>query len=150
MIAASRYISRAQSAVEWCILRACSGVSSSAAARHGAQIREHAPVKRILAKPRPALEFAAHTIYPEYIVLAANAWLPGLLRNIVKIHSSLTFACATESLDRAVLDAIGLGAGIPFYTADLPYLWGRTLEDGRVIFGAGLVFGSPAQLEAAR
>ncbi len=120
-----------------------------AAVRHGAQIREHAPVKRILAKPRPALEFAAHTIYPQYIVLAANAWLPGLLRNVVKIHSSLTFACATESLDRAVLDDIGLGAGIPFYTADLPYLWGRTTEDGRVIFGAGLVFGSPSQLETS-
>ncbi len=119
-----------------------------AAARHGAQIRENAPVKRIVAK-RPALEFAAQTIYPEYIVLAANAWLPGLLRSVVKIHSSLTFACATEPLDRAVLDAIGLGAGIPFYTADLPYLWGRRMEDGRVIFGAGLVFGSPAQLETS-
>jgi glycine/D-amino acid oxidase-like deaminating enzyme len=50
-------------------------------------------------------------------------------------------------LDRATLDEAGLSAGIPFYTADLPYLWGRTTDDGRVVFGSGLVFGSPAELE---
>jgi glycine/D-amino acid oxidase-like deaminating enzyme len=30
----------------------------------------------------------------------------------------------------------------------MPYLWGRTISDGRVIFGAGLVFGEPDDLES--
>jgi gamma-glutamylputrescine oxidase len=115
----------------------------------GAEIKEHAPARRIVTRPRAGVEFADETIHPEYIVLAANAWLPSLLRDLVKVHSSLTFACATEPLDSDTLDTIGLGAGIPFYTTDLPYLWGRTIEDGRVIFGSGLVFGTPAQLESS-
>jgi glycine/D-amino acid oxidase-like deaminating enzyme len=28
---------------------------------------------------------------------------------------------------------------MPFYTTDLPYLWGRVVADGRLILGAGLV-----------
>jgi gamma-glutamylputrescine oxidase len=115
----------------------------------GAEVREHAPVKRVVFRPRPGLEFAEHTIYPGHIVLACNAWLPGLLSDSCGLSSALTFACATQPLDDATRDAIGLAAGIPFYTADLPYLWGRTVDDGRVIFGSGLVFGSPQTLEAS-
>ena len=66
-----------------------------------------------------------------------------------RLSSSLTFASATEPLDTSTLAAIGLGEGVPFYTTDLPYLWGRTIADGRVIFGAGLVFGAPSDLENA-
>jgi glycine/D-amino acid oxidase-like deaminating enzyme len=63
------------------------------------------------------------------------------------VQSSLAFACATEPLDNDTREAIGLSAGVPFYTADLPYLWGRSVDDGRAIFGSGLVFGSPEKLE---
>ena len=105
--------------------------------RSGLRFNEDAPAARIVTKPRPAVEFAGHTVYPKYIVVAVNAWLPALLANSVSVHSSLTFACATAPLDRVTLDTIGLGAGIPFYTADMPYLWGRTIDDGRVIFGSG-------------
>ena len=121
----------------------------SAAVRVGAEIRQRTAVERIMLQPRPAIEVGGRTIYPEYIVAAANAWLPALLPEAVKLRSSLTFAVATQPLDSGTIEAIGLGAHIPFYTADLPYLWGRTMTDGRLIFGAGLVFGSPAQLEAA-
>jgi gamma-glutamylputrescine oxidase len=125
--------------------RLLTGILKAAVAR-GAAVQEHAPVARIVTQPRPGVEFAGHTVYPKYIVAAVNAWLPALLANSVSVRSSLTFACATAPLDRAALDAIGLGEGIPFYTADLPYLWGRTVDDGRAIFGSGLVFGSPEQL----
>jgi gamma-glutamylputrescine oxidase len=118
----------------------------NAAVRLGAEMKEHQPALRIITGPRPAIEFADFTIAPEFIVVAVNAWLPGLLA-AGKVRSCLTFACATEPLDRTALDAIGLGAGIPFYTADLPYLWGRTTDDNRAIFGSGLVFGSPRELE---
>ncbi len=120
----------------------------NAAIRLGAEIKENAPAVRIRAELRPAVEFAGDRVYPESIVVAVNAWLPSLLPPAgVSLHSSLTFACATQPLDTNTLDAIGLAAGIPFYTADLPYLWGRTTHDGRAIFGSGLIFGSPEQLE---
>ncbi len=50
-------------------------------------------------------------------------------------------------LDSERLQEIGLAGGIPFYTIDTPYLWGRLVGDGRIIFGAGLAFGSPDELE---
>jgi gamma-glutamylputrescine oxidase len=121
-----------------------------AAIRLGATIEENAAVHRIVTNPQPGVEFANHTVHAEYVVVAANAWLASLLPvQGVSIHSSLTFACATQRLDAATLDAIGLATGVPFYTSDLPYLWGRTTEDGRAIFGSGLVFGSPQELEAS-
>jgi glycine/D-amino acid oxidase-like deaminating enzyme len=120
----------------------------NAALRLGAEVRENTPAIRIVAKPRPAVELTGEIVYPEHIVVAVNAWLPALLPpGDVSVHSSLTFACATQPLDASTLGAIGMAAGIPFYTVDLPYLWGRTMDDGRAIFGSGLVFGSPQQLE---
>src|SRR4029079_16647038 len=53
---------------------------------------------------------------------------------------ALTLALATEPLPAATLATIGLADRHPFYTADLPYLWGRVLSDGRLVVGSGLVF----------
>ncbi len=118
------------------------------AARLGVAIREKTPVKRVMAQPRPALEVAGDTIHPEFIVVAVNAWLGEILpAHSRRLRTSLTFACATQRLDDSTLAALGLSEGVPFYTSDLPYLWGRTHSDGRVIFGSGLVFGSPRMLE---
>jgi len=50
-----------------------------------------------------------------------------------------TLALATQPLTTAQLNALGLGMRRPFYTVDLPYLWGRVLPTNRVIFGSGLV-----------
>jgi glycine/D-amino acid oxidase-like deaminating enzyme len=50
-----------------------------------------------------------------------------------------TIAVATEPLSDAVLEAIGWGTRMPFYTLDLPYLWGRVTAEGRAVIGAGLV-----------
>jgi len=120
-----------------------------AAARAGAIIHEHALVTRISFEPELALEVGGERITPGHIVIATNAWINATLPDTPPLSSSLTFACATEPLDTSTLAAIGLREGIPFYTTDLPYLWGRTIADGRVIFGAGLVFGEPSDLENA-
>jgi glycine/D-amino acid oxidase-like deaminating enzyme len=50
-----------------------------------------------------------------------------------------TIALATEPLADAVLESIGWGTRTPFYTLDLPYLWGRVTVDGRAVIGAGLI-----------
>jgi gamma-glutamylputrescine oxidase len=118
-----------------------------AAARLGAIVREQSPVTRITLGPELTLEIGGARIKPGHVVVATNAWINATLPDTPPLHSSLTFACATDPLDTASLAAIGLSEGVPFYTSDLPYLWGRTISDGRVIFGAGLVFGKPAELE---
>jgi glycine/D-amino acid oxidase-like deaminating enzyme len=70
-------------------------------------------------------------------VVATNAYLPTLLALDVDLRPALTLALATAPLDPATREAVGLR--LPFYTVDLPYLWGRTL-DSRFVFGSGLVF----------
>lgn len=119
-----------------------------AAVRAGAAIRENTPVRRIAIKPGLAIELDGETMYPGRIIVAVNAWMSAMLSGIRRISSALTFACATVALPQSVHDAIGLGEGFPFYTADLPYLWGRTIGDGRIVFGSGLVYGNPSQLES--
>jgi glycine/D-amino acid oxidase-like deaminating enzyme len=124
-----------------------SGIARAAVSR-GAMILEGRAVQRIAIEPQPTLESDGETIHPGYMVVALNAWTSALLPDASGIESSLTFACATAPLPASTLRAIGLGANIPFYTTDRPYLWGRTIADGRVIFGSQLIFGLPAELEA--
>jgi glycine/D-amino acid oxidase-like deaminating enzyme len=45
----------------------------------------------------------------------------------------------TAPLTDSEIAHIGLAEGKPFYTVDLPYLWGRLLGNG-VMFGSGLIF----------
>jgi glycine/D-amino acid oxidase-like deaminating enzyme len=119
-----------------------------AAARAGATFHEWAPVRKILCGAKPAVELDAGSVQAEYVVAALNAWTSPLLPEVRSVSSALTTACATQPLSAPTLAALGLGPGsCPFYTVDLPYLWGRMLGKSQVIFGAGLVFGAPSALE---
>jgi gamma-glutamylputrescine oxidase len=109
--------------------------------RAGGQIFEHAPVTGLdVASPASVrLEVAGKAVDTERVVFAANAFclpLLGLQHWAGGVH---TIAVATAPLPDAVFDAIGWAARTPFYTLDLPYLWGRVTADGRVVIGAGLV-----------
>lgn len=73
------------------------------------------------------------------ILLATNALALELTSLAGRAEPKLTLAVLTEPMDEKRLEAIGLAGDNPFYTVDLPYLWGRCLRDGSVIFGAGLV-----------
>jgi glycine/D-amino acid oxidase-like deaminating enzyme len=118
-----------------------------AAENAGAQIAEHAEVRALdfsnlpRVRVRYKLRGRVHhkEIRAERVLLATNAFsleLSGLRDGAVP---KLTFALATAPLSAAQLKAIGLSSRHPFYTIDLPYLWGRLLESNGVIFGAGLV-----------
>ena len=118
-----------------------------AAENVGAQIVEHAEVRALdFSNPlrlrvRHKLRGRIHQkeIHAEQVLLATNAFslkLSGLLAATVP---KLTFALATAPLSSAQLKAIGISSRRPFYTIDLPYLWGRLLDSNGVIFGAGLV-----------
>ncbi len=117
-----------------------------AAENAGAQIVEHAEVRSLDFSNLPRLRVRHNfrgriqqkEIRAGQVLLATNAFsseLSGLRAAMPK----LTFALATAPLSAAQLKAIGLSSRRPFYTVDLPYLWGRLLESNGIIFGAGLV-----------
>jgi len=85
------------------------------------------------------------TVLAKRLLIATNAGsvdlAGGLFAGKEPAEPKLTFALATERLSRKQLQAIGLGSGRPFYTVDLPYLWGKITRDRRLIVGSGLVPG---------
>jgi gamma-glutamylputrescine oxidase len=118
-----------------------------AAENAGAQIAEHAEVcaldfsnpLRLLVQDKLRGRIHHKEIRAEQVLLATNAFSLELSSLRDAAVPKLTFALATAPLSAAQLKAIGLGSRRPFYTIDLPYLWGRLLESNGVIFGAGLV-----------
>jgi glycine/D-amino acid oxidase-like deaminating enzyme len=106
----------------------------------GGIIAEGSAVRAFRSGPRTALDLARGSLTAGHVVLAMNAYTKGLAPEIEDVRAALTLAICTEPLDPETIASIGLRGGTPFYTADLPYLWGRPLADGRLIFGSGLAF----------
>jgi glycine/D-amino acid oxidase-like deaminating enzyme len=73
------------------------------------------------------------------VLFATNAYATELAGLEDVVQSAFTTAIMTTPLSDSVLEAVGLAERKPFYTVDLPYLWGRLLGNA-VIFGAGLIF----------
>ncbi len=110
-----------------------------AADERGATIIESRPVTQIEWQRRPVLHAGGSRCSAGKILLATNALALELTALAGRAEPKLTLAVLTEPMDEKRLEAIGLAGGNPFYTVDLPYLWGRRRRDGSVIFGAGLV-----------
>jgi len=137
-----------------------------AAVRAGVLIAENAEVFGI--QPKSALQLQVHwhhrgrltrkIITANRVLLATNAGGLGLAEKIFPTppDPKLTFALATAPLTKKQITALGLASRRPFYTVDLPYLWGRLLPVGknsaRIIFGSGLVpaFGESLSKRNAR
>jgi gamma-glutamylputrescine oxidase len=117
-----------------------------AAQRGGVLIRERTTVRGIRLRG-PAVVVDEQVIAAAHIVVAVNAWASSLLPGLPRIQSALTYACATEPLPENSLRELGLGERTPFYTADRPYLWGRVARHGEIVFGAGLRYAAPRELE---
>ncbi len=79
------------------------------------------------------------TVTAQKVLFATNAFSLELTRLQDRAQPAFTLAVATEPLSSSLLSEIGLAERKPFYTVDLPYLWGRLLGNS-VIFGSGLVF----------
>ena len=110
-----------------------------AAERHGALLFEHASVDRIDFGELLTLHVRGRQIQASRALISTNSEsldLSGLAR---RAESKFTLALATEPIPIPKLEALGLASGKPFYTVDLPYLWGRLLHGNQVIFGSGLV-----------
>jgi glycine/D-amino acid oxidase-like deaminating enzyme len=118
-----------------------------AAEQAGAQIAEHAEVQSIeFSKPlrlHVMQRFGGREhkkeMVADHVLLATNALELELTALRSYAEAKLTFALATVPLTLAQRKALGLAGRHPFYSVDMPYLWGRLLEDNGAIFGAGLV-----------
>jgi gamma-glutamylputrescine oxidase len=113
----------------------------------GARLYQNTPVRKFAAAPL-RVEVEGVSVEPRTLIIATNAWLPEMLTRLrIGMRSCLTFALATKPIGEKLRRAIGLGENHPFYTIDQPYLWGRTMYDGGLLIGGGLVYGSPEELE---
>jgi len=115
-----------------------------AADRLGALILENHPVTDIAWSDIPEIAVtprasASRKISARKIIFATNALSLKLSELEEGTHPKLTLAVATEPVNEEQLAQIGLAERKPFYTSDLPYLWGRVCENNSIIFGAGLV-----------
>ena len=117
-----------------------------AALRAGARLHEGAPVRSIEGGAVVRLRVGEGVLEADHAVIAVNASTPQIVSLSEAIHPALTLALCTGPLNGDTIDAIGLAGGQPFYTLDLPYLWGRLLADGRAILGAGLLFDETGDL----
>lgn len=105
----------------------------------GALLFENTPAIDIHFDTPIRLELSNGEVYADQVLLAANACALELSGLESRAQPKFTLVVATEPLKDDHLEAIGLGDRKPFYTVDLPYLWGRTLRNDGVIFGSGLV-----------
>jgi glycine/D-amino acid oxidase-like deaminating enzyme len=115
------------------------GGLARAAAQRGALILEHARVEGITCEESVALAVSGKQVRAHSVLVATNAESLELGNLVGQAEPKFTLALATAPLTHPQLEALGLGSGKPFYTVDLPYLWGRLLDGNRVIFGSGLV-----------
>ena len=110
-----------------------------AAHRLRAVICENHPVERVAWAEVPEIQFTDGRLRARKILFATNALSLGLAELEEGMHPRLTLAALTEPLSEEQLAAIGLGERKPFYTVDMPYLWGRVRPDNSIVWGAGLV-----------
>jgi glycine/D-amino acid oxidase-like deaminating enzyme len=110
-----------------------------AASERGALIFENAPVENLSLNEFPVLTIRGKPVRARTVLLATNARSLELSGLAGRAQPKLTMAVATEPLSPEQLSSLGLTQRKPFYTVDLPYLWGRVFHENRVIFGCGLV-----------
>ena len=115
-----------------------SGLAQSAQ-RLGAAIFENARVENISRQHPLELEVAGQRVRAGQVLIATNAESLDLSDLSGVAEPKFTLALATEHLKNAQLNDLGLSTHNPFYTVDMPYLWGRPLYRNHVIFGSGLV-----------
>jgi glycine/D-amino acid oxidase-like deaminating enzyme len=116
-------------------------VSGLARAAHalGAHLCEHHFVERVDWAEIPEIHFAGGRLRAPRILFATNALSLDLAGPDVGLHPRLTLAALTEPVTAQRLATIGLVERKPFYTVDMPYLWGRVRDDNSIVWGAGLV-----------
>jgi glycine/D-amino acid oxidase-like deaminating enzyme len=107
------------------------------AEKFGAAIFEGTPVNELQFAASVELQTPTGTLRAGKVLFATNAFALELTG--IQGHPAFTTAVLTEPLADDVLGDIGVADRKPFYTVDLPYLWGRMLGNA-IMFGSGLLF----------
>jgi len=110
-----------------------------AAQDSGALLFENAGVEEIVFEEPLRVRVSGGQLRAQHVLIATNAESLELSGLAGRAQPTFTLAVATEPLTAAQVETLGLTARKPFYTIDLPYLWGRLLATNGVIFGSGLV-----------
>jgi glycine/D-amino acid oxidase-like deaminating enzyme len=118
--------------------KAVSGLARAAEQR-GALICEGMRVERVAFGESLRLTAGGREIRARGIIFACSAQSLEMTGLAGETEPKFTLATATEPFTEAQLAELGFSSGKPFYTIELPYLWGRLLRSGGIIFGAGLV-----------
>jgi glycine/D-amino acid oxidase-like deaminating enzyme len=105
----------------------------------GAMLFEHAAVEEVKFADKVELHSSAGVAQVHRVLFATNAFALELTGLQGRAQAAFTTAVVTETFSADTIEQIGLSEGKPFYTVDMPYLWGRLLGDA-VIFGSGLFF----------
>jgi glycine/D-amino acid oxidase-like deaminating enzyme len=112
---------------------------AGAAEKSGALIFEHARVEDVSFAGPLRVNVGGREVRAGHALFATNAQSLELSGLAASTEPKFTLALATAPLAAEQLAELGLASGKPFYTVDFPYLWGRLLPGGGVIFGSGLV-----------
>lgn len=98
---------------------------AKAARQRGALIFESARVESLQHGEPATLEVRGKQVRARCVLLATNAASLELSGLVKRAQPKFTLAVATEPLSEEQIGQVGLAVGKPFYTVDLPYLWGR-------------------------
>jgi len=124
------------------------GLARAAEAR-GAGIYQHTRVRELRFERPLRLELHAGELHAHQVLLAVNGTEHSLSPWPTAARAFFTLATATAPLTDQQMAALCGQPLRPFYTIDLPYLWGRPLPGKRILFGGGLVAAdSEAELAA--
>jgi glycine/D-amino acid oxidase-like deaminating enzyme len=115
------------------------GGLARAAESAGVLIFEHSAITGVEFSDAITLHSVAGATQAAHVLFATNAFALDLNGLQGRAQPAFTTAIMTESLPETTIAKLGLSDRKPFYTVDLPYLWGRLLGDA-IIFGSGLVF----------
>jgi glycine/D-amino acid oxidase-like deaminating enzyme len=118
--------------------KAVSGLAAAAQGA-GALLFEETPVEEARFTKGVELFTSSGVVQAKKALFATNAFALELSSLKGRAQAAFTTAVMTQPLEDEVLEQIGLAQRKPFYTVDLPYLWGRLLGQS-VIFGCGLIF----------
>jgi len=122
------------------------GLARAAVAR-GAQIYERCRVTALEFGRPLRLRTTKGWLAADCVVLATNAYSSRMSELEEFAVPLLTIAVASEPLSVAALRQLGLESRRPFYTDDLPYLWGRLTPDNRLVLGSGLLSAPDGEVE---
>jgi glycine/D-amino acid oxidase-like deaminating enzyme len=112
---------------------------ASAAADRGVMIFERSRVERVQFTTPSLLHVNGSCVRADRLLFATNSESLELTELTERAQPKLTMAVATAPLSDEKIEALGMSAGKPCYTNDLPYLWGRLFHTNRLIFGSGLI-----------